>query len=806
MRRRSGGIRIAKAGAAPPRKSPWSAPSRARSTDERQRLSSVVRRRGGTFWSAPPATYSPAPNVPGPSQAQTVFQTELENYEFAYDAVDNPSTIADLRSDSEWPSSYKPRTRELQYDDLYRVTRTDYGGNDDWTSPFSPENGDATDRVTPSPHISFAKRVATQTFSYDAVGNTAATDDDAHGFYDRSLGTITNGSASAGPYQVKGATQPNGSRGGELSAAYDVAGNLVSLAVRRDGPCLPTGALCSQRFAYDWDEVGQLTRARRWDVSAPGDAADADPAGAAAADLRYTYAGGERVLKTAADASGNELHTVYVFGSLELRRARFLGEDYERTAATEVPYLFANGVRLARVYYAENDLPTLSSGHQHVLLELTDHLGSSSFVIDQATSELVEATRYQAYGAIDADYRPERWAAYRDDYRFTGKEDDIEVGLTYFGARFYSPNLNRWISPDPLALHEPGRADLNLYAYVNGRTYVAVDPAGLEPVTAALLAGAISAVVNAAFSAGAQVAQNGRVDWGNVGAAAGVGFLSGFAGSGVGGLVGSSQAFASDPVLGAFAGGAAGGAVGSGISYGGNALAGKGASGWGALGAIAIGSVVGGVVGGIGADMQRSAALARADKKFLDPADFGISDEENNFLTREDAVKAIGPRARLETAFTGREYAGYIGQNSHGRWSLGRIMVGDRKGIGVELQTMDPPDGWDVGWWHTHPQGATAGFSAGYVGDPPGQDVGFHSNLVASRSKTQGFVVLQNGEIRGAFGSNMGAPMPMVGPKGVWIARSGLVVGRVSMAQAMGAWSALAGSSSSTGTSWALGL
>lgn len=49
---------------------------------------------------------------------------------------------------------------------------------------------------------------------------------------------------------------------------------------------------------------------------------------------------------------------------------------------------------------------------------------------------------------------------------FTGKEEDVEVGLTYFGKRFLSAALGRWVSPDPLAVHMPGQADLNLYGYV----------------------------------------------------------------------------------------------------------------------------------------------------------------------------------------------------------------------------------------------------------------------------------------------------------------------------------------------------
>ncbi len=54
-----------------------------------------------------------------------------------------------------------------------------------------------------------------------------------------------------------------------------------------------------------------------------------------------------------------------------------------------------------------------------------------------------------------------------------------EVGLTYFGKRYLSAQLGRWVSADPLAVHAPGSADLNLYAYVSGAVLKSVDPVGL---------------------------------------------------------------------------------------------------------------------------------------------------------------------------------------------------------------------------------------------------------------------------------------------------------------------------------------
>jgi RHS repeat-associated protein len=442
------------------------------SFDLRRRLSSVQTYRGPpSLWSS--STYVPA--VDG-----TTTQLLLEDADFKYDLVDNPVEIQDHRLASEWPQGAKPVSRKIQYDDLYRVIKVDYqytAGDDTWLSPFAAENAGQADprRAKPSPHVAFDKRVLSQTFEYDWLGNTTRTADDAAGFYDRSLGAITN----AG-YQLRGATGLTSARDGALTAAYDDAGYLTSLAVLRNGGCIPAGSECSQRFVYDWDEVGRLARARRWDLPTPGAATDPLPQGAPAVDLRHVYDGAdERVVKTAMDAQGSAVHTVYVFESLELRRAAWDSTDYARTAWTEVPYLFAHGIRLARVHWAENDVPNAQSGGLHVLFLLPDHLGSSSIVVDKDTSELVERSTYQAYGAAENDYRPSRWDSFREDYRFTGKEDDAETGLQYFGKRFYAPLLNRWASADPLTIHGLG-GDLNAYAYVHGSVLSAIDPNGLE--------------------------------------------------------------------------------------------------------------------------------------------------------------------------------------------------------------------------------------------------------------------------------------------------------------------------------------
>jgi len=334
----------------------------------------------------------------------------------------------------------------------------------------------------------------------DWLGNTDKTTDDANGFYDRSLGAVTNDGAANKPYQLKSATL-SGARGGTVRAKYDDSGHMVRMDLARSGPCLPVGATGSQRFAYEWDEVGRLGRARRWDT-APGSSIDDPlPGGAPAADLRYTYdAGDQRVIKHAVDTSG-ESFTLYVFASLEFRRSQFgtaysdTGSgpaDYEASVFTVVPYLLANGVRLARLAYeGTSEVPEVTPGtgagqvnasvsQVHVFFELGDHLGSTSVVLDKATSELVERSSFQGYGATESDYRPGRWNAFREDYRFTGKEEDAEVGLTYFGKRYLNAYLGRWISADPLEIASGGASgERNAYSYVSGKVLKNTDPLGL---------------------------------------------------------------------------------------------------------------------------------------------------------------------------------------------------------------------------------------------------------------------------------------------------------------------------------------
>ena len=61
-------------------------------------------------------------------------------------------------------------------------------------------------------------------------------------------------------------------------------------------------------------------------------------------------------------------------------------------------------------------------------------------------------------------------------FRFTGREWDQETGLYYYRARYYDPNIGRFLSEDPIGL----QGGMNVYGYVAGRPLNWVDPSGTE--------------------------------------------------------------------------------------------------------------------------------------------------------------------------------------------------------------------------------------------------------------------------------------------------------------------------------------
>ena len=122
-----------------------------------------------------------------------------------------------------------------------------------------------------------------------------------------------------------------------------------------------------------------------------------------------------------------------------------------------------------------------ATGTGGVFYYFSDHLKTASVITDSAGVIKAESDYYPWGGELQLVNNDS------NDYKFTGKKRDIETGLDYFGARYYSNGLGRWVSADwspapipvPYAdFHDP--QTLNLYQFVGGNPASKADPDGHE--------------------------------------------------------------------------------------------------------------------------------------------------------------------------------------------------------------------------------------------------------------------------------------------------------------------------------------
>jgi RHS repeat-associated protein len=173
--------------------------------------------------------------------------------------------------------------------------------------------------------------------------------------------------------------------------------------------------------------------------------------------VNYTYDGdGRRVKK-----SNGKLYW-YGSGSDPL-------EETDLTGTPTAEYIFFGGKRTARL-----DLPSAT-----VHYYFANHLGSAS-VVTSSTGVIQDESDFYPFGGerVLTDTDP-------NQYKFTGKERDTESALDYFGARYYSSQFGRFMTPDwDAAPTTVPYADfgnpqsLNLYTYVGNNPITTFDTDG----------------------------------------------------------------------------------------------------------------------------------------------------------------------------------------------------------------------------------------------------------------------------------------------------------------------------------------
>jgi RHS repeat-associated protein len=265
----------------------------------------------------------------------------------------------------------------------------------------------------------------------------------------------------------------------------------------------------------------------------------------------------------------------------------------------------------------------LHAGRRHEVLAMTDKAGAVVWKAD-----------YLAFGPAIVEV-----AEVEQPWRLAGQYADAETGLHYVGARYFSPDLGRFLTPDPFG---PEGGSLNLYLLGDGDPMNRIDPTGEISLTLAtvLVAMAIGAAVGAAIGAGIELYRQRNepeTDWGQVGRAALIGGCIGAIGAAVGAIATAAAA----TIVGGLAAGAIGGGLAAGVEYCVEAV-GTGEFSWGMLGvSVLAGATAGAVTAGIG-----GVVAGRAARKAEEAAARKLAQEAEEAAARKLAQEAEEAAAR----------------------------------------------------------------------------------------------------------------------------------------------------------------
>ena len=123
------------------------------------------------------------------------------------------------------------------------------------------------------------------------------------------------------------------------------------------------------------------------------------------------------------------------------------------------------------LYLAISNSSTPNSSTRQLYIPFYDAYGNVMGYWDAQGNVVAEYT-YDAFGKLISSSGP---MADVFSFRYSTKYFDVETGFYYYGYRFYSPELKRWITRDPIG-EEGG---VNLYVYCENASTHLFDPNGL---------------------------------------------------------------------------------------------------------------------------------------------------------------------------------------------------------------------------------------------------------------------------------------------------------------------------------------
>ena len=353
--------------------------------------------------------------------------TVRQDTAYAYDLAGN-ITATQERAPQSGVGGAAELERLFEYDALYRLLEA--SGRENQPTAATPWQDEVrSDGVA-------STTAYTQHYAYDLLGNITELRHVAASSPASFTRTFDYGSQATNYLQSVQV-------GGTVLAdyAYDANGN----AVRE-----------TQSRHLGWDASDQLRQFATWTGTA----------GTAPTLLAYYVydAGGQRTKKITQTSADTWQVSVYVGGGFEHRYEVSGGQPMGEQTVVAV----LDGQ--SRLYQRRGG-DALDDQRPAELYTLEDHLGSATATVD-GSGVVVSREEYYPFGETSFG------AHARQRYRFCGKERDQESGLYYYGMRYYTPWVCRFVSVDPLA----AKFDFYTpYQYAGNKPINFIDLDGAEP-------------------------------------------------------------------------------------------------------------------------------------------------------------------------------------------------------------------------------------------------------------------------------------------------------------------------------------
>ncbi|MGE8146950.1 RHS repeat-associated core domain-containing protein [Pseudomonas frederiksbergensis] len=369
-------------------------------------------------------TYDPADGCLLSLKTGNPGQALQQNFEYGYDPMGNVVHIKDLTLATLYFANQRvDNERTFTYDSLYRLTSA--SGFEAEIPQLQPGLPDLISPIDPGRRYNYLEH-----YEYDAGNNlkTLRHVRDNNNFTQQML---------IDPASNRSVRKEDGAPAPDFGQLFDRNGNLRVL--QRGQP-------------LSWNARDQLTRVT---LLSHGNGLPDD-------DETYLYSQDQRVLKCHSTHTPSLTHRdeVRYLPGLEIRRK----SNGEHLHVISLP--LASGT--ARCLHWVAGQPAGVEADQ-VRYSHDDQLGSSSLELDRQGLKISQEIYYPfggtawwaARSSIEADYKT---------LRYSGREMDAS-GLYFYGARYYAPWLQRWISADP-----GGDVDgLNLYAMVGNNPVSYID-------------------------------------------------------------------------------------------------------------------------------------------------------------------------------------------------------------------------------------------------------------------------------------------------------------------------------------------